>query len=224
MNHHEAEMEQLERGGLPEPLPTNERVLWEGAPRWTSLAVRAFHVRKIAIYFAALLAIRVVSNIADGVGAFQALIGSTALIAVASFAIGMMCLLAWLTSRTTWYTITSQRLVMRIGIVLTVTFNVPFKTVGSAGLKVWPDGSGDIPLTLGGDDRIAYLHLWPHARPWHLKRPEPMLRGVPDAARVAGILSHALAAAAGGSARLVAVANETAPQIAGRSGPFAAAQ
>ncbi|MEO8038477.1 MAG: photosynthetic complex putative assembly protein PuhB, partial [Betaproteobacteria bacterium] len=174
MNHHEAEMEQLERGGLPEPLPTNERVLWEGAPRWTSLAVRTFHVRKIAIYFAALLAIRIVSNIADGVGAFQALIGSTALIAVASFAIGMMCLLAWLTSRTTWYTITSQRLVMRIGIVLTVTFNVPFKTVGSAGLKVWPDGSGDIPLTLGGDDRIAYLHLWPHARPWHLKRPEPM--------------------------------------------------
>jgi hypothetical protein len=29
--------------------------------------------------------------------------------------------------------------------------------------------------------RIAYLHLWPHARPWKLAAPQPMLRCLPDA-------------------------------------------
>ena len=45
-------------------------------------------------------------------------------------------------------------------------------------------------------DKVAYLLLWPHARPWRLSKPEPMLRAVPDAARVAAILARALAAAA----------------------------
>ena len=53
------------------------------------------------------------------------------------------------------------------------------------------DGSGDLPLTLSGEDRIAWLHLWPHARPFHLAHPEPMLRSVPDAAAVAQLLSQA---------------------------------
>jgi hypothetical protein len=44
--------------GLAEPLPAGERVLWQGAPRWTSLAIHAFHVRKLVIYFGIILGLR----------------------------------------------------------------------------------------------------------------------------------------------------------------------
>jgi hypothetical protein len=93
---------------------------------------------------------------------------------------------------------------MRIGIVLTVTFNIPFRNIESAGLKVYADGTGDIPLALSADSKIAFVHLWPHARPWRAARPEPMLRDVPDAARVAAIVSQALATAARIPARAIA--------------------
>jgi hypothetical protein len=82
---------------------------------------------------------------------------------------------------------------MRIGIALPVTFNIPFTILESAGLRLYGSGAGDIPLVLGGTGRIGFLHLWPHARPWRLSRPEPMLRCVPDAQNVASILARAAA-------------------------------
>jgi Bacterial PH domain len=81
--------------------------------------------------------------------------------------------------------------VMRVGIVLSVTFNLPYRAIEAAGLKTCSGGMGDIPLSLGGKDRIAWMQLWPHARPWRLKKPEPMLRSVPDATRVAALLAQA---------------------------------
>jgi hypothetical protein len=113
-----------------------------------------------------------------------------AILAVA--AIGLLTLFAWLTARTTIYTLTNRRLAIRYGIALPVTLNVPYTSVGSAALAVYPEGTGDIPLSLSTTDRIAYLVLWPHARPWRLKRPQPMLRSVPDAGRVAVILGRNL--------------------------------
>jgi hypothetical protein len=223
VSHHEEELAHLENGGLPEPLPRNERVLWEGAPDWRKLAIRVFHARKVAIYFAGLLAWRIVANVSDGAPIGQTLVGSIALALLGMLAVGLLCLIAWFTARTALYTITNQRVVMRVGIVLTVTFNLPFKSIGSAGLKRWRDGSGDIPLVLTGSDRIAYLNLWPHARPWQVKHPQPMLRSIPEAERVASILSQALAASAGVVARPVAVNDDTPRIVPVRSGPMAAA-
>jgi hypothetical protein len=80
---------------------------------------------------------------------------------------------------------------MRIGIVLNLTFNLPFGRIATAGLRDTGHGTGDIPLTLAGSDRIAYMHLWPHARPWRIAHPEPMLRCVPNAPRVAQVLAQA---------------------------------
>lgn len=223
MNHHEEEMAQLERGGLPEPLPSNERVLWEGGPDWRQLAIRVFHARKVAIYFAALLAWRIVANVSDGTSLPSALVGSIALASLGVLAVGLLCLIAWFTARTALYTITNERVVMRIGIVLTVTFNLPFKAIGSAGLKLWRDGSGDIPLTLTGSDRIAYLNLWPHARPWRVKQPEPMLRGIPEAEHVAAILAQALSASAGVTARSMPASHAPTRIVRVRSRSIAAA-
>ena len=51
---------------LPEPLPAGESVLWQGRPEWRGLALRAFHVRMVAIYFALLAVWRVASGLMDG--------------------------------------------------------------------------------------------------------------------------------------------------------------
>ena len=116
-------------------------------------------------------------------------------LALSLSALGVLTWLAWMTARTTLYTLTSKRVVMRIGIVLTLTFNLPLRQLAAAGVKPLPDGHGDIALTLAGEDRIAWLNLWPHARPWVLKHPQPCLRCVPHAARVGEQLVDAWRAA-----------------------------
>ena len=84
---------------------------------------------------------------------------------------------------------------MRVGVALPVVVNLPFDLVAAAALRLNHDGTGDIPLTLTGAQRLAYAVLWPHVRPGRVRQPEPMLRAVPDAARVADLLSEALGAA-----------------------------
>ena len=54
--HHEHEFEAAP--GLPEPLPRGERLLWQGRPDWRQLALHAFHVRKLAFYFAFMLLVQ----------------------------------------------------------------------------------------------------------------------------------------------------------------------
>ena len=81
---------------------------------------------------------------------------------------------------------------MRIGIALQINLNLPFKRILSAELKAHRDGTGDIPLQLAGDQRIAYFLLWPHARPWQVRAPQPMLRSIGDADKVAQLLAQAL--------------------------------
>ncbi len=189
--------------GLPEPLPPGERILWQGAPSVRSLAIRAFHVRKVAIYFAIVGAAQMGSALSAGDTLREALAGLATLAALASIAIGLLSWMARMSARSTLYTITDRRVVMRVGIVLTMTFNVPYGRIRSAGLRTYADGTGDVPLALGPTDAMGYAHLWPHARPWRLRRPEPMLRCVPDGARVGRLLADAWAQATGGSARPV---------------------
>jgi hypothetical protein len=153
----------------------------------------AFHVRAIALYFAALLLWRLVDSIAAGQHAVSAAVEATPLLLLAASATGMLAGLAWLASRAAVYTITTHRVIMRIGIALPITINIPFRMIESAAVKVFADGAGDIPLRIAPSDRIAFLLLWPHCRPWQVSRPQPMLRGIPAAAEVARTLSSALA-------------------------------
>ncbi len=183
--------------GLPEPLPRGERLLWQGSPDWRVLARQAMHTRMLAVYFAVLLAWRAANVWSNGGSPIDAAVAVLWLLPVALTAIAVLSVLAWLMARTSVYTITDKRVVMRIGIVLNITFNLPHSQIVSAGLRTNADGSGDLTLLLNDADRIAYVHLWPHARPWHLKRTEPMLRALPQVHAVAAILSAALADAAG---------------------------
>jgi len=102
--------------------------------------------------------------------------------------------------------VTDRRVVMRIGIVLTLTFNLPLRTIESAALRQGSGGHGDIVLALKGPDHIAWLHLWPHARPWHLARTQPMLRSIAQAREVAGLLQQAWSAQTGVAVEPVAAA------------------
>lgn len=184
--------------GLPEALPKDERILWQGAPDWRLLARRAFHIRGLALYFVAMLALRGAVVAADGGGAAEVAIAVAWLLPLVAFALALLAGGAWLAARGTLYTLTDRRVVMRIGIVLTLTLNLPLRRLAAADLHLESDGHGDVALRLAGSDRIAWLHLWPHARPWRVRDPQPMLRAIPDAARVAERLGEAWCAVTGG--------------------------
>ncbi len=208
--------------GLPERLPADEHILWQGSPDFATLARRVFHIRKLTLYFSLLMAYMVVSALMQGANLLLALASLKWLAPLAVVCLGSIALLAWLTARTTVYTLTDRRVVMRVGIVLTVTFNLPLKTLSAAALRRYAGGFGDITLTLAGSDRIAWLQLWPSVRPWRITRPEPTLRGVADAEAVAGKVTQAWKAATGSAAQAAAPA-ATAPTAAGSTQPAAPA-
>jgi len=103
---------------------------------------------------------------------------------LSSMALAILSLMAWLTASTAMYTLTNKRVVMRIGVVLTLTFNLPLRMLAGASIKTNADGTGDIALKLAGNDHIAWLNLWPHARPWVLRHPEPSLRCIANVSEV----------------------------------------
>lgn len=181
--------------GLPERPPEGEHILWQGAPEWRGLARHAFHTRKIAVYAGLLLSWHSVTAVYDGASLGAALLSVAGAVPLAAAAVGLPALLAWLTARSTIYTVTSKRVVIRGGVALPLTVNLPFEKIDAAALKRHRDGSGDIALTLKGKDRIAYLALWPNVRPWRLARPEPMLRCLAAPEAAAGLLARALVSA-----------------------------
>lgn len=199
--------------GLPEVPPAGEHVIWQGSPDWKALAIRAFHVRKLVVYFALMLMLRAVVTLADGGSAVQALRDVALLLPLPMLGLGLVLVLAWLSARSTVYTLTNRRVVMRVGIVLTLSFNLPFKCIAAADMARAPRGTGDIALALAGSDRIAYLQLWPHARPWQLRKPQPMLRCVPEPERVAQLLAAQWSLLNG----MAAPAGAAAPQAASAS-------
>ena len=185
--HHEHEFEAAP--GLPEPLPAGERILWQGAPDARALALRVYHLRELSVYFAVILAWQGLQLAGSEVDDAWRSLAVGAVLALSAFAI--IVFVAVMAARTTLYTLTDRRVVMRIGIVLTITLNLPYRRLAGASVRRDRNGSGDIALVLAGEDRLGWLHLWPHARPWQLRRPQPSLRCLPDVDAVARLLVQA---------------------------------
>jgi hypothetical protein len=177
---------------LPSPLPVGERVIWQGKPSFKGLALRKFHIREVAIYFAILLVWRGCSNWFLGLPVSDIVVSALWLIFPAVSAMTVLAGLAWLFRRAACYTITSKRILFQFGVALPMTMNIPLGKIANAALKTYRDGSGDIPLRLSDGGRVSYLLLWPHIRPWRLRAPEPMLSSIPDAAVVAAKLAEVL--------------------------------
>lgn len=179
--------------GLPGNLPNGEALLWQGSPVWTTIARQIYYIRAVAVYFCVLIAYQIGYASWAGIGMSEAITAALWIALAGVLAMGLLALLARQTARTTIYTITSRRVVLRYGIAMPVCLNLPFATIGAANLGLHDDGTGDVSLALTGDANIAYLHLWPHARPWHLRKTEPMMRALAKPTTVANILTSALA-------------------------------
>lgn len=168
--------------GLPGELPEDEHIIWQGAPDWRTMASSALHIRLSGLYFL-------------GIAAFSLYRGDNGTaIAMMFFAIivcGLFTLFAWGVSRTTVYTLTNKRIVLRIGVALNKCINIPLGEIETANLKTLSGGTGNIVVSLKGMPRLGYLMLWPHVRSLRLVRPQPMLRAIPDAAQVAKMLFEA---------------------------------
>lgn len=188
MSHDDFHTEPLP--GLPELPPAGERILWQGRPDWRALARQALNVGWVAGYFLLLAAWR---GIAIGLdhGAGVGVKAAIPFLVMGLAACLLLALMAFVLARTTVYTLTNRRVVLRIGAALTVTLNIPFTQLAAADLAVSRNGVGTIALRTLGDTRLSYLVCWPHVRPWRIARTEPALRCIPEAARVAELLADA---------------------------------
>jgi hypothetical protein len=180
--------------GLPHELPEGERIVWQGRPEWKALARHTFKLRWLGAYFAIFAAARVFVGVRSGASssAVPRLLLLPAGLAIAC--LGLLAAVAWLNAGAALYTITTRRVVLRIGVALPMTWNLPFKRLASANLKVRKEGDGDIVLELKAPDRIAWLQLWPHSQPWRLANARPTMRTIAEPARVASLLAEAVQA------------------------------
>jgi hypothetical protein len=169
--------------GLPAALPPDEYIIWQGAPVWSVLLGSALHVKLVAAYFAAIVLWAIgAGDMATASGV--TLLGLSVLALLAAF--------AWGVTRTTVYTLTNKRVVLRIGVALNKCINLPLSEIEAANLKLIGGGHGHIVFALKGMPRLGYIMLWPHVRSLRFVRPQPMLRAVPDAETVAQLLLDAV--------------------------------
>lgn len=189
--------------GLPGVPPPGERILWQGSPDWRTLALTAMHARAVALYFALLAVVALVSGTV-----FSAVVT----VVGGAVAVGLLHLLAWAIARNTIYTLTNRRLVIRTGVALPKCLNLPLSLIGSVALAA---DKGDVVLAITGAKRLGWLVLWPHVRPWRLRSPEPMLRALPGAAGVAARIGRACLAAQPDGALHPAGAPAPEPVLAG---------
>lgn len=177
--------------GLPAELPEGEHIIWQGSPDWRVLARTALHVRAVAAYFAMIAVWRLGAGWTQGRGPDALAMDVLVVALLGAAVVALLTGYAWVAARSTVYTLTNRRFVLRHGVALSKIFQVPYRRIESAGIKVDATGKGDIPLRLTPESKIAYPHLWPHARPWRIIHPEPMMRAVPDAQAVADLLTEA---------------------------------
>lgn len=181
------------------PLP-GERVLWQGRPSWRAVARDVLHIRLVALYLGGMLVWGAADDRAAGLGRGQAVMAAMPSMVLGLAVLGACVAFAWAIARTTRYTVTSERCLIEYGIALEATLSVPWRRVAAVSLALSRDGTGSIPLTLKPGQEVSALKLWPHLRLRRcgLGRAEPMLRGVPDAARVGELVARAVRAVSPG--------------------------
>lgn len=179
--------------GLPERLPDGEVMLWQGKPDARLVARRVMKSRWIGGYFLILAAWAGTAGLYDGQPLGGILFSIAVLIALAAVLLGLLELFAWAVERTTLYTITSERVVMRFGVALSMTLNLPFNRVSAVSIRHLGGKAGNLAIQLPPGHRLSWLIQWPHVRGWRFAEPEPSLICLPDAEKVGDILALAIA-------------------------------
>jgi hypothetical protein len=176
--------------GLPEELPEGEYIVWQGEPTWRGLARRVFRVHALGLYFGALIVAHASYEWLEGVEPASVLMSAGWQLSLTAIALGILSAMALAYARTTVYTITNRRLVIRSGVAVPMMINVPWDSVQAANLRQCHDGTGDIAFEMMPAKRAAYWALWPNVRPWHHRRAQPMIRGVHSPETVAQLLAQ----------------------------------
>ncbi len=190
--------------GLPGILPKGETIIWQGAPHWRSYARAVFHTRLVTGWFVFVAAL---AFVAGGTG----LKGALVTLAVAVIGLAILGALAWGATRSTIYTLTNRRIVMRFGVALPKCVNLPLVSIGAADARPIGEGFVDIALTPNQRFPLGWLQMWPHVRPWKVADPQPMLRAVP--ADFTAMLAGALAAISPGGPRVAAMKAPSADMV-----------
>lgn len=181
---------QMRVQGVAEALPPGERVLWEGAPAPQAIARHLLLVRPLTVYFAAMIAWWMLANREQiPTTAFWTPV-SMQLLLVGAVLGGFLWLARWI-ARSTTYAITDRRIVMRLGVIFPLTVNIPLSYIMGAQVKRFGDGTGQIALQLDPKEKLAWIVLFPHVRPWRFTNPQPLLRGLSDPAQVGEVLRNA---------------------------------
>ena len=166
--------------GLPENLPDGEKIVWQGRPESQPFARRVMKTRWMLGYFGVLILWAIAAAIHDGRTVGSILFSVAVLGLLTALLLGLCELYALGVRKTTLYTITNERIVMRIGVALSLTLNIPFRQIAAVNRVDFPDGTGTLTVQLKNEQRFAWLILWPHTRPWHFAAPEPALRCIGD--------------------------------------------
>lgn len=201
--------------GLPERLPAGETLLWQGAPEPAGLTRRAMGLRGVAIYFAAMLCLQAGLGLNAGQELGAVGFGLAVSASIALVGLGLLYAIGRASARAAIFTITDKRVVMRVGIALPMTINIPFSVIEGLARQQHADGTEDLVLSILKPHRLSYIALWPHLRVSHPLNPKPMLRALPQSQGVAQLLARALAASAGQPAPAIAEAATPAPRAAG---------
>ena len=176
--------------GLPELLPKGEVILWQGRPNWWRLTIESLKLWWVIGYFGLLAAWRFLTII-DYMPLGTSLSLSIPFLFVGGFVGLLLCIVGFTQARATLYTITNRRVAMRIGAALTVTLNLPFTQIDNAAVAKKRGGFGNIALETAGRAKFSYFVLWPHARAWYFRKPQPTLRCIADIDEVSSILGQA---------------------------------
>jgi hypothetical protein len=177
--------------GLPEKPPSGEVILWQGRPDTFALARESMSLYWVMGYFALLAVWRVGVSSID-LGVLGALPLALPFVILGAITAGIILLIAWVQAKGTVYTVTTARVAMRVGAALTVTLNLPYTRIEAADLDLRRGGTGTIAFRTAGETKLSYLVLWPHVRPWHARKPQPALRCIPEAERVARLVAEAV--------------------------------
>lgn len=178
--------------GLPGHLPEGEEILWQGRPAARLVAKHVLKNRWIAGYFLVLAVWAVLSGIYDGRPAAGIAFSVAVLTALAAILIGMLELFAWAVHKTTLYTVTTRRVVLRFGVAFSMTLNLPFKQLNALALGSLGGSAGNIAIQLLPGHRLSWLVQWPHVRGWRFANVEPSLICLNDAKEAADILALAI--------------------------------
>ncbi len=177
--------------GLPEILPEGERIVWQGRPESQPFARNAMKTRWLLGYFGILIVWAIIASLYDGRSAGSIVFSVAVLGLMGAVLLGLCELYAWGVKKTTLYTITNRRIVLRIGVALSLTLNIPFRQIMAVNRIGFADGTGTLTVQLKGDQRFAWMILWPHVRPWRFAQPEPALRCIGDLdAATQALLTH----------------------------------